>query len=311
MNLKQNIFILIFALAIFASSCSTSPEVGGREFMPDMGHSIAYEANVLTDYYYNTWEDASVENGSGKSLLELSSPRKPVNGTIARGYAGANQPAGAADRGVNVNPNGSVPYYYEDTEAERTRAMAEIVNNPYHITEAALANGKEMYNIFCATCHGDKADGNGYLVRDDGGVYPAQPANLINEEFTAASNGRFYHALMYGKNVMGGYSDKVSYEERWNVIHYIRSLQAKGNGTKYSHLKNTLNTTATPGGVPKPAMVHVEEAHSEDGHDNDGDHGHEEHGGEEGHGHDDADGGEHEHGDEGHSEEGGHGDQDH
>ena len=31
---------------------------------------------------------------------------------------------------------------------------------------------------------------------------------------------------MYGKNVMGGYSDKLSYEERWQVIHYIHSLIA-------------------------------------------------------------------------------------
>jgi len=297
MNFKQNIYILIFALAIFASSCSSDPEVAGREYMPDMAHSIAYEANVLTDYYYNTWDSASVKIGSGKDLLELSSPRKPISGTIPRGYAGGNRPAGAADRGVNVNPNGSVPYYYEDTEPERLRAMSEIINNPYPITEAALANGKAMYNIFCATCHGDKADGNGYLVRDDGGVYPAQPANLINEEFTAASNGRFYHALIYGKNVMGGYSDKVSYEERWNIIHYIRSLQAKETKTKYNHLRNTLNDAATPGGVPEPAMVHVEEAHSEDGYAGDDGHGEEN-----GHGHD---------GDEGHTGEGGHGDHNH
>ena len=285
MNLKQNFYILIFALAIMASSCSSDPEVAGREYMPDMGHSIAYEANVLTDYYYNTWDSASVNIGSGYKVYDLSKPRQPIAGTIPRGYAGATQPAGAADRGINVNPNGSVPYYYEDTEEERTRAMAEIINNPYHITEAALANGKEMYNIFCATCHGDKADGNGYLVRDDGGVYPAQPANLISADFTTASNGRFYHALMYGKNVMGGYSDKVSYEERWNVIHYIRSLQAKANGTKYNHLRNTLNSAALPGGVPKPAMVHVEEEHHDDDHGHD-EHGHDDHEAEGDHGHD-------------------------
>lgn len=297
MNLKQNIYVLIFALAIFASSCSTSPEVGGREYMPDMGHSIAYEANVLTNYYYNTWDSASINIGSGKSLLELSSPRKPINGTIPRGYAGATHPTGADDRGINIKPNGSVPYYYEDTEAERTRAMAEIINNPYPITEAALANGKEMYNIFCATCHGEKADGDGYLVRDGDGKYPAQPANLIKEEFITATNGRFYHALMYGKNVMGGYSDKVSYEERWNVIHYIRSLQAKANGTKYNHLRNSLNDAAVPGGVPKPAMVHEEhhdddhgqDDHESDNHEAEGNHGHDDdksHEGESHEGHD-------------------------
>jgi mono/diheme cytochrome c family protein len=293
MNLKQKIYILIFSVAIFATSCSSDPEVAGREYMPDMAHSIAYEANVYTNYYQNTWEEASINNGSGKTLLELSSPRKPVKGTIPRGYAGGSQPPGAADRGINVNPNGSVPYYYEDTEPERVRAIAEIINNPYSITEDALADGKNLYNIFCATCHGEKADGNGYLVRDDGGKYPAQPANLINEEFTAASNGRFYHALIYGKNVMGGYSDKVSYEERWNVIHYIRSLQAKETGTKYNYLRNTLNDVAVPAGPPKPVIAYAEEipnddhdGHDDDAHEAEGDHSHDDDHGQEGGSHD-------------------------
>ena len=39
---------------------------------------------------------------------------------------------------------------------------------------------------------------------------------------------------MYGKNVMGSYKDKISYEERWQVIHYIRSLQAKDKKLEYS-----------------------------------------------------------------------------
>lgn len=282
MNLKKNIFILVFALAIFASSCSTSPEVAGREYMPDMAHSIAYEANVYTDYYPNTWEEASVKKGSGKKLLELSSPRNPIKGTVPRGYAGASK---KADMGIVGTQNGSVPYYYADTEPERTRAMNEILSNPFPISEAAIANGKQMYDIFCATCHGDKADGNGYLVRDNGGVYPAQPANLINEEFTTASNGRFYHALIYGKNVMGGYSDKVSYEERWNIIHYIRSLQAKETKTVYSEKANTLNDYAVPAATIQAPMAVKEShdddsAHGDDGHD-DG-HGHEEGGGHDG-----------------------------
>ena len=30
---------------------------------------------------------------------------------------------------------------------------------------------------------------------------------------------------MHGKGVMGSYKDKLSFEERWQVIHYLRSLQ--------------------------------------------------------------------------------------
>jgi len=95
----------------------------------------------------------------------------------------------------------------------------------------------------------------GYLVREadpangiTAGVYPVQPAILINEEFTAASNGRYYHAIVKGRNLMGAYADKLSYEERWQVIHYIRSLQAKNLKLTYNQLENTLNDVEIPAG---------------------------------------------------------------
>ena len=89
---------------------------------------------------------------------------------------------------------------------------------------------------------------------------------------------------------MGGYADKISYEERWNVIHYIRSLQAKELGLKYTHKANTLNETAIPGGSKPMVAQVIEEEHSEDGHghDDDGDHGHDD--GDHSH-----DGGDHDH----------------
>jgi hypothetical protein len=52
---------------------------------------------------------------------------------------------------------------------------------------------------------------------------------------------------MYGKNVMGGYAEKLNFEERWQVIHYIRSLQATAKGLAYSATSNTLNANF---GVP-------------------------------------------------------------
>ena len=109
-----------------------------------------------------------------------------------------------------------------------------------------MAQGENLYNVYCGICHGAKGDGAGYLVReasagDAGGVYPAAPANFLTDEFVGASNGRYYHAIMYGKNVMGGYTDKLSYEERWQVIHWIRSLQASEKKLVYSAKANTLN----------------------------------------------------------------------
>lgn len=228
-------------LTLFFWQCS--PAGGnhtGTEYMPDMAHSIAYEPNVNSYYYYHSW-------GSKEDIAKMSMPRNPVTGSIALGSipATANHAIDSMFNGsmspnaIRLTMNGSVPYYYGNTEEERTRAGKEIVKNPIKLTDGSIANGKSLYTIYCAICHGDTGDGNGYLLRDDGGKYPAQPANFLKDEFIASSEGRMYHSIMHGKNVMGSYADKLSYQERWDVIHYIRSLQANSKNLKYGEKENT------------------------------------------------------------------------
>lgn len=291
-NIITLVVALVFALTIM--SCGT-PEGNdpGAEYMPDMGHSIAYEANHYDYYSHNTW-------GSEDEYYKYAQPRKPIAGTIARGYAGSKQPD---YNGIPVN--GSVPYYYADTEEERTRATNEIQENPYPITDAGLAVGKNLYTINCGICHGEKGDGNGWIVAEENpnAKYPAQPASFLTDEFLAASPGRYYHSIMWGKNVMGHYKDKLSYEERWQVIHYIRSLQAKDKKLAYSEAENTLNGYGMPGAsgskddmvkLAKLEIPMLDHGHGSD-HDNHSGGGH------------DSDG----HSSEGHSSDDGHGDEGH
>ena len=247
-KIKKISFPFIFAGLMYLSACQQpGGNVTGSEYMPDMAHSIAYEANYYNYYYLNTW-------GTEEEYYEFAKPKLPVKGTIPRGYAGSIS-ANTTSSGIAFTPNGSVPYYYNNTEEERTRAISEIVSNPYHITDKGLSEGKELYNIYCGICHGDKGDGTGYLVRDPnpakgdlGGKFPVQPANMLLEEFVTASNGQYYHAIIYGKNMMGAYSDKLSFKERWEVIHYIRSLQAKSLDLAYNQHENTLNNIDIPAG---------------------------------------------------------------
>ena len=56
---------------------------------------------------------------------------------------------------------------------------------------------------------------------------------------------------------MGGYSDKLSYNERWNVIHYIRSMQAGVKKLEYSEKANSLNATSTPESQMKKVVAEV------------------------------------------------------
>ncbi len=298
MNQTKNILFLFLLVATLSFTACSGPEGNnpGYEYMPDMAHSVAYEANVYNEYYLNTWDVESVKN-----LKELSNPRLPVSGTIPRGYAGH---ASDNENSVSVPANGSVPYYYANTDAERTRASNEISKNPFPITTAGIAKGGELYDIYCAICHGKKGDGNGWLV-DEANInakYPAAPANFLLDTFYNSSNGRYYHAIIYGKGVMGGYTDKLSFEERWQVIHYIHSLQAKEKKLVYSEANNTYTSAAldVPGAsIPKMATDHDGHHNNDEAHDHGGD-GHD--GGESG-GHDNDD---HSHDGEDHGHDDGH-----
>lgn len=244
----------IITIAVFAalfSLCSPSGKnKTGHEYMPDMYHSVGYEANVIDDYSWNTWDS---KNQFTKA--ELSRPRTKVEGSVPRGYTGVVYgDASALDvvRGKNApnaiaaQVNGEAPFYYQDSEEERLRCETEMVQNPFPITKAGLEKAKPLYDVYCGICHGEKGDGQGWLVAMPDSKYPAQPKSFIVDDMVAAGNGRYYYAIMYGKNVMGAYTDKLSYEERWQVIHYIRALQAKNKNLEYSETANTLSNIEKP-----------------------------------------------------------------
>lgn len=271
-----HILVLSLVLAVVLSCCGEADgEFTGSEYMPDMAHSLAVEANTYNYYYYNTWDDRSTIE-----LGELVYPKYTVKGTVPRGWAGSYtpgmspmiaNPAGTEERAgsmmglmvdtgnpnaISVPANGHVPYYYEDTPEGREAAIADNSVNPFPITDEGMIRGGNLYNIFCAICHGEAGNGLGYIYDTDKNPqakYPAAPASFLRPEFLEASNGRYYHAIMYGYNVMGAYADKMNYEERWQVIHYIRNIQAKETETDYNQQVNSYNPAfGTPLGLDDP-----------------------------------------------------------
>jgi mono/diheme cytochrome c family protein len=252
------ILVLSISLVVLLTACTPEDNFTGSEYMPDMAHSLAVEANTYNYYYYNTWDKESTIE-----LAKLVYPRVTPAGTVPRGYASAYLTGGAGSlsnddaetlRGsytgsdnlnaISVPTNGHVPYYYDDSVDGRLAAIAEVTDNPFPITDAGMDRAKFLYETFCGICHGNKGNGLGYLYNDEenkNAKYLLAPANFLSDEFKAASNGRYYHAIMYGYNAMGAYKDKISFEERWQVIHYIRGLQATEGGSKYNEEENTLN----------------------------------------------------------------------
>jgi len=239
--------ILLFAW-LFSVCSPAGKNKTGHEYMPDMYHPISFETNLYNAYSWNHWDNESVFTAA-----ELSRPRHRVDGTIPRGMTAVYYAGNAAldlIRGKNANNaiaaevNGAAPFYYANTEEERTRCQQEMVSNPFPITKNGLERGKALYEIYCGICHGNDGGGNGALVATE--KYPAQPKNLMADDMLTSTEGRYYFSIMYGKNVMGAYAEKLSYEERWQVIHYIHALQAKSKKLEYSETANTLSVAQVP-----------------------------------------------------------------
>ncbi len=272
------ILVLSVSLVVLLTACTPEDNFTGTEYMPDMGHSLALEANTYNYYYYNTWD-----NESTVELSKLVYPRTVPEGTVPRGYAsnflpGAKAPlsleAMSAMRGtftatddlnaIATPTSGHVPYYYDDSAEGRLAAIAELTENPFPITDEGLDRAKFLYETFCGICHGNSGNGLGYIYNEDenpNAKYPLAPANFLTDDLKSASNGRYYHAIYYGYNAMGAYKDKLSYEERWQVIHYIRNLQAKDAKLEYNQASNTLNPAH---GMPLADFEAMAGSHSDD-----------------------------------------------
>lgn len=203
----------------------------GSEYMPDMAHSIAYEANYSNYYYNNTWDGE-------EAYRSYAGPRKPVKGTVARGYLPSKYQNLEDYRTSAEETHVALQEKVRDMMMADASIQNEITPTSKDELEKVLAQGGHLYSINCQVCHGEELDGNGVLYNEGEGKYSAKPANLVNEEFSAATDGRFLNAILHGKGMMQSHTDKMSPMERWKVIHYIRSMQAAKNGTEYNPVGN-------------------------------------------------------------------------
>lgn len=180
--MMKNFTKIIFAFVALVSivSCGNK-RTRSVQYMPDMYVAVPYEPNGV---------NGLTDTIHGSNL-------KPVEGTIARGQ---------------------VPYEYPNTTEGYTAALNDS-KSPIAASDAHLDNGKKMYAIYCATCHGKKGDGNGVLAQRD------KFNGVPNYKDRAITEGSIYHVIMHGRGIMGSHASQLRREERWQVVHYVEKLR--------------------------------------------------------------------------------------
>ena len=137
-------------------------------------------------------------------------------------------------RGVGYVLDLSEPFA---SEVQYTLPEAQGLENPVLKDAATLAAGNSVFQTNCAMCHGAAGLGDGPMAeRLQVAGYSAAPANLTAVGPTAnKSDGEVYlivtngfagtYGLPADSFVMPPFKKLLTAEERWALVHYIRSLQ--------------------------------------------------------------------------------------
>lgn len=93
----------------------------------------------------------------------------------------------------------------------------------------SIAQGAPLYAQNCAECHGAGGRGDGPVA----GKLPIRPADLTEPHLFAHKVGEIFWWVSYGRDggVMPGFADKLTPEQRWDLINFVLA-RAAGNLTQ-------------------------------------------------------------------------------
>ncbi|MFO1449177.1 MAG: cytochrome c [Opitutaceae bacterium] len=191
-------FLVVLLLSVmgFRGMTSTRPPI---EIWPDMDHQAKYKPQAESKFFADGRADRPIPAGAvpfGRS--SQSADPAFLRADDAR-YAGMNAD-GSFVRGF---PAG------------------------IEVTREFVTKGQNRYQIYCAPCHGALGDGNG-ITKSYGMV--ATPT-YHDDRLRSMAEGEIYNTITHGKNTMFPYADKLSPDERWAVIAYVRALQRAHHAT--------------------------------------------------------------------------------
>jgi mono/diheme cytochrome c family protein len=100
--------------------------------------------------------------------------------------------------------------------------------NPVPADAVSVERGRILFSVTCVQCHGPQADGNGVI----GGALMFPPANLTGELVQNKADGALFLTISNGIQGTGGQihmpalNENLTVRDRWDVVNYIRTLNA-------------------------------------------------------------------------------------
>jgi mono/diheme cytochrome c family protein len=117
---------------------------------------------------------------------------------------------------VLAPPAGSVPVSGKELVSQETE-----LKNPVTATAASLSEGKILFDTNCAMCHGHTSAERGPVGKKLVPPPPGLDPNLVRSR----SDSHIFKAITFGFGRMPRFQDKLTPEERWSLVNFLRTRQ--------------------------------------------------------------------------------------
>ena len=125
--------------------------------------------------------------------------------------------------GVVVVTAGLVYWSVESGTAAKARKLV----NPIPPSPSDIAAGLQIYRSHCQKCHGKDGDGKGEKAAE----LSASPHDFTDaHEMRTWKDGELFWVITNGHRPMPAFRDKLTDEERWQAVDYIRTFAEKPSG---------------------------------------------------------------------------------
>ncbi len=111
-------------------------------------------------------------------------------------------------------PPGAVP-----VTGRETMTQASEPGNPVPSSEASVARGKALFETNCLICHGQTSAERGPV----GKKLVPPPPGLDHDMVKGLSDSTIFKAVTFGFGRMPAFQDKLSPQERWDLVNYLRT----------------------------------------------------------------------------------------
>jgi cytochrome c len=173
---------ILLGLSALVTSCHDNLKPN-YQYMPNMYEAVSY----------NTYSESSAfKNGKEGQL--------PADGSLNREFE---------------------VYEYENSTVGYDLAKANLKSPLDSLYTSDQEKSKELFEIYCAICHGNAGNGMGKLVTQ------GKILGVPNYKDRVITTGSVFHVLKYGMNSMGAYSNQLNAHERWLVATYVMKLKSE------------------------------------------------------------------------------------